>query len=345
MRTEQLLRDTLNDLAGQARTPDVALGRILAGVPARPARRRGLVLVLAAVIVLALAVAAPTILVNRTGEPVGRVPGNWNLNHRVELPPGWEIKMQMISVDSESTTIGPVAAAGDPDDALCTVGVFAAELGDPTTRRAVRTPVTVNGRPAFYVESSTADSLAGVSWEYVPGAFALVSCGDDDRPASIATAEQVRFETVEVRLPFRFRSLPDGYEGETVFAPLTLADGPGPGAVVFRATEEGREPGGFEVVVEPGRTEVPPGQPGWETATIGGRAVVLSATDAELCLNTATQTACITATDAGEPADLTTSLWAAGRREFLVDLAERLVLAEDVDDPKTWFRANRAIPD
>lgn len=71
---------------------------------------------------------------------------------------------------------------------------------------------------------------------------------------------------------------------------------------------------------------------------------MLSARDGRLYLNTETHTAFITSLDAGEPAGLSTSPWAAGRRE-LVDLAGRLVLAGNVDDPKTWFPANRAIPD
>lgn len=342
MRTEQLLRETLADLAGQARTPEVALGRILGGVPARPARRRGLVLVLAAIVLLALAVAVPTVLVNRTVEPVGRVPGNWNLNHRVELPPGWQVFQQTISTDSESTGFGEISPPGE-GVMQCTVEVFSPGRGDPHEGRTDRVPVTVNGRPAFWAELGSAPTVAGVSWEYAPGAFALMNCGSSDPADDVAWAARVRFEPVPVRLPFRLRSLPDGYEGFTLSPMVARSDGTSPAAVIFRAYD-GREAAAFELYAEPGRTEVPPGLPGWETDTIRGIPAVLSARDARLCLNTDTTTACISVIDAGEPADLTTSLWAAGRRELLVDVAERLVVAEDVDSPETWFPANRAIP-
>lgn len=251
VRTEQLLRETLADLAGQARTPEVTPARVLAQVPdGRRSRRRGLVLVLvlAAIVLFALAVAVPTILVNRVGEPVGRVRGNWNLNHRVELPPGWEIRGQTVSVDSELTNVGPLAGSGEPEESRgCMINVLAAGRGDQTGRRDGRIRATVDGRPAFYADSSLLDSPEGVSWEYAPGAFAIVSCGSDHRAASIALAERVRFETVEVRLPFRFCSLPDDHQGFAVIPPQTSAGGPSPRSALLSATEEGREPSGFEV--------------------------------------------------------------------------------------------------
>lgn len=320
MRTEQLLRDTLTDLADQARTPEAILARIMTQVPTRPHdRRRSFALVLAAVVVLALAVAVPTIVVNRTGEPVGRVKGNWNLNHRVELPPGWEIKMQSISDDSESTNVGPLAGTGGPEEIIgCTVDVFGAVRGDPTSRRADRVPVTVNGKPAYYADNSSVESLEGVSWEYAPGAFAIASCGSDNRADSIAMAERVRFEPVEVRLPFRLKSVPRGYQAAFLAGPtLARSEEPFLGGVQWLHRDRGESPN-FSVTLQAGRTDRPPGLPG--------------------------HTACIES-GGGEPADLTNSLWPAGRRELLVDVAERLVFAKKIDDPVTWFPANRAIPD
>lgn len=342
MRTEQLLRDTLDGLADDARTPEVAWTRIMAQVPTRPAkRRRTVALVVAAVVLLALAVAVPTILVNRTPEPVGRVTGNWNLTHRVELPPGWEAKRHLISTDSEESGYGEV---GIPN-AICEVRLYVPGRGDPTAARPDRTPVTVQGRPGSWADDSDITST-GLTWEYQPDAFAWVSCTPGDGTVDLATdvafAERVRFETVPVRLPFRLRSLPRGYEGDVVLPMLTSSTEGSPAAAQFRATDEGRQPQTVGIVVNPGRTEIPPGLAGWETETIGGRPAVLSARDARLCLNLERHTACIEAS-AGDPADLTTSLWAEGRREVLVDVAERLVLAEDLDDQNTWFPANRAL--
>jgi hypothetical protein len=343
VRTEQLLRQTLDDLADQARPPEVALARITAHLPRRSGRRRRrtLVLVIAAVVVLALAVAVPTFLANRTAEPVGRVKGNWNLNHRVEPPPGWEVRTQVITPDSEGTTLGAASRAATEEVSSCMVDVFGPDRGDPTARRADRTPVTVDGRPAFWSGQSDLEATQGVSWEYQPGAFALVSCGTGRASDDIAIAERVRFQPVPVRLPFRVRSLPTGYEPVFVAPPLASSEGTFLGGAQFRA--ENREVRSFSVAVTPGRTDIPPGLPGWETDSVGGRRAVLSARDAKLCLNLEQHTACIQTAE-GEAEDLTRSLWAAGRRELLVEVAKRLVIAEDLDDPGTWFPANRAVP-
>lgn len=274
---------------------------------------------------------------------VGFEEGNWNLIHRVDLPPGWEIKTQLISPDSESTSFGPVGATDGEEPSTCQVDLWAPGRGDPTAGRADRTPVTVNGRPAYYSDDSQVAEVWGVSWEYQPGAFAVASCGDAELAEDVAAAERVRLETVPVRLPFRLRSLPRGYAGQVLFPPVANSEGRIPGGVQFTAPDNGGRPY-FAVVVQPGRTEIPPGLAGWETDTIKGVPAVLSARDARLCLNLDRHTACIEAAS-GEAADLTRSLWAAGRRELLVDVAERLVVAQDPDNPDTWFPADRAIPD
>ena len=44
-----------------------------------------------------------------------------------------------------------------------------------------------------------------------------------------------------------------------------------------------------------------------------------------------------------EPVALSTP-WPAGRRELLVSVAEDLVLARDLGNPRTWFDAQDAFP-
>jgi len=341
VRTEELLSDTLQDLADQARTPEVTLARIAGRLPARASRHRRVpVPAVAAVVLIALAVAVTTFLVNRAVAPAGqRVKGNWNLIHRVELPPGWEVRNQAVTADSESSTVAErPSATGDVTS--CRVEVFAAGRADPTAARDNRRPVTVNGRRGYWADDSSIET-GGLSWEYRPGAFALVSCGGS-QAEDLAIAERVRFEAVPVRLPFRLRSMPPGYEAATLAPALTSSEGTLLGGVQFRAKEDSTEPRSFSVLLRPGRTDPQPGVPGWESETIAGRPAVLYARDARLCLNLERHTACVEASP-GDPEDLTRSLWAAGRRELLVDVAERLVLAEDLDDPATWWPANRAL--
>jgi hypothetical protein len=344
VRTEQLLREVLHSAADQSRSPEAVLSRISAQLARRPRRRRRrMIVAVVAAVLVALAIAVPGYLVNRRAMPADqRVPGNWNLIHRVDLPPGWEVKHQSISADSESSVVGPVSG-GEEETRNCQVIVFGSGRFDPTAQVPNGTRVTINGHPGFYSRDQIPGFFSGVTWEYRPGAYALVSCGDLPLARHVAMAERVRFEPVPVRLPFRLRSVPKGYQVRFVESPVRTSAETSLGAVQFvSATGSAAQPA-FAVAVMPGTTEIPPAVPGWETETVAGRPAVLSARDAKLCLNTGSSTACIQATE-GEPEDLTKSLWAAGRRELLLDVAKRLVLADDIDDTSTWFPANRALP-
>ena len=112
-------------------------------------------------------------------------------------------------------------------------------------------------------------------------------------------------------------------------------------------------PGGRSGAVAAGRTIVTtlvasasliaPGTPEYEEDQIAGRPALLNAREMWLTINVDQYSVRVEASG-GEPADRTTTHWPAGRRELLVSVAEDLQLADDIDDPQTWFDAQNVFP-
>jgi len=297
-----------------------------------------------AAVLIAVAIAVPTFLVNRTGVPADqRVRGNWNQIHRVDLPAGWQVRNITVTADSESSEVGPPTASPDDQTGGCVTTVYGRGVGDPAAGADKRTPVEVNGIPGTY-STPGFDTNGGVVWQYADDSWAQVSCAD--RQQSVDIAERVRFEVTTTRLPFELRSLPDGYQVRGVYPPVPDSDAQIFGAMDATSIDKRTDLRYFGVVVSAGTTEIPEHIAGWETDTIAGMPAVLSARDARLCLNppgSPSHTVCIESGE-GTPADLTKSLWPAGRRELLVEVAESLKLAKNLDDQRTWFDANDALP-
>lgn len=342
MRTEQQLRDAFTALAERTQGSDAVFTQILTRTAPSTLRRRRLAIVLAAVVVVLVAIGVPAVLVNRTAVPADtRAPGNWNLIHRVDLPPGWGVTTSTVSPDIEISQLGdPVGV--DQSDQACSVSVAGPAHPAPTIRDG--SPVDVNGRPGTYVEPSF-NALGGIYWRYTDNAWANVSCsvrGADDRDLSIEMARRVVFDPVPLVLPFRLSATPDGYQVGTVLAGVDAASERSTGAQLDPIDKLDDRPS-IQISVAPGTTEIPPYLAGWESDTVAGLPAVLSARDGRLCLNTQGHTVCILA-EGGEPADLTVSLWPAGRRALLVEVAQHLKLAADLADEKTGWNANRALP-
>ncbi|WP_375424532.1 hypothetical protein [uncultured Friedmanniella sp.] len=353
MRTEALLREAMTDLAATARTPEAALPRLLASLPtpastARRHRRRVLVVALAAVL-LVVAVAGPGLFRRQTAVPVGRVPGNWNLIHRVDLPAGWEVQQRAVSAGSESSSYRSSTTAATAD-AQCTVEVLAAgRRATIFTSRLVA--LDVNGHVGTF--GNARDEQSGrVEWAYADNSFASVSCGPADqeaKPWSATTTQRVEldfarrvvFEPTPLRLPFQLDALPAGYAIHDVVDADDVGH-PGQGISLYPTDKSANLPPMY-ISVNPGTTEVKPGIPGQETTTLDGRPAVLSATEGSLCMDDRGYAACIV-TDRGEPADLNVSLWPAGRRELLLEVASHLRVTKHLDDPSRWPDANVALP-
>lgn len=353
MRTEEQLRSTLTTLADQPHAIEDVYASIMRRTAQRPVRRRRTALVLAiAAVAVIVAVVVPQFLVQRTVVPADqRVRGNWNLIHTIDLPPDWEVTDQVISARTETSTLHTPVGAGDDLTYACTVTIFGRDVLEPKTTGT--SPVTVDGHDGYFIAGTAAnDFTSGVFWPYADRAWANADCqpaGDSSRTTpsaeqqSLQIARRVHFAVTTSRLPFRLSSMPAGYQVQAVAPRIAASPETFRGGVQFSAADQNHPVPYLDIVLSTGRTEIPPNLPGWETDTIDGVPAVLSARDGKLCLNLRDHTLCITS-EGGEPADLTKSLWPAGRRELLVSIAQDLTLAKKLDDPSAWFAANEALP-
>lgn len=206
MRTEADLRAALRSLERHTPDPASVLGAVEQGPRRVGARRRAGLVVAAAVLVGAIAVGAG-LLADRSQVPTAQRP--LQLSFVVDLGADmhhsfvWEPDRQRVTV------------AGGADVAW--VSVYRPGAFDPTPARGGE-PVTVQGRPGFYV-SERITSLSprefglGVFWEYQPDAWAIAyGLGQGgERGMSMRAAEAVRFgETVPLPVPYRIGHLPPG---------------------------------------------------------------------------------------------------------------------------------------
>lgn len=144
--------------------------------------------------------------------------------HRVELPACWEVTGRVVTADSESTNVRPVGRVDDTTVG-CLVAVYGPTRGDPSTNYPRRAAVDVNGHAGFSSPASDVQSLSQVltAVDLGPG---IIRAGPGHaaarhlqgiEPAVLGGGRRVRFEAVETRLPFRVRSLPDGYQVLAVY--------------------------------------------------------------------------------------------------------------------------------
>ena len=304
-----------------------------------------MVLVVAvAVIFVALAIAVPSFLVNRTAVPADqRLPGNWNLIHRVDPPEAWVVRDRYVSTDRESTILGPAGAIDEDAAGSCNVLVFGPGVFVDEPIPADAKPVDVNGRPRRRRgRSGIPVFVGGVHWSYADEAWASVTCNENGTTRALEIARRTAFGPEPFTSGLRLRELPRG------FAPYSImqwtADGRLTTALLLKARDPDAEPPSTITIGAAAGTEtVPPGLPGYEEDRIAGYPAVLNGREMWLALNV---NGCAIRIEAlgGEPEDLTRSLWPAGRRELLVSVAEDLKLARNLGDPQTWFKAQDAFP-
>lgn len=342
---QQQLIDALESLAAAAPTSEKVLTRLHEqGAPRPTVRRRRLILVLAAVLAVAFAITVPRLFGNHTVQPAdARAPGNWNLIHRVDLPAGWGVALATVTADKESTQVTTPNGQRNPA-ASCYVTVWARGAFTPDTGTMKRRPVDVNGHSGFYAAASKdLSTVAGVSWTYTDDGWANVDCGTTQQ-ADLEMASRVVFEPTPILLPFRLRSLPEGYQVTAVQSAAVAGSQASSTNATVRLTsiEKNSARPTVSITVYPGTAESKPGLPGYEQTTIGGLPAVLSASDRTLCLNDQGNEICIEA-PGGQPADLNVSLWPAGRRELLMEVAESLQLAKNLADTSEWTDASKAV--
>jgi hypothetical protein len=338
MRTEQQVREAFTSIADQAPSPAAALSRLRLEPPPRFARRRRTVVALAAAaVVIALAVALPSLLINRTGEPADqRVPGNWNMIHRVDPPDGWIVVGMDVWPDHEVTLLG---RPGSPSGCAAAIYGVGALKRLPTERQ----PITVRDSPGFYAPKGSDDGevRAGIYWQYRPDGWAVVSCGEEpSKSDAVLIAERVVFASVPMRVPFRLRSSPDGMQ---VGVLSTGWDG----IVQFIGVSisRTREPDELLAYVDfgPAKDAPEPGLPGVEQITINGRLATLRADNQTLCFAVPERSLCVRVGRDDRTANPDLRRWEPGARELVIHVAERLELASNPADSATWFDANEAL--
>ena len=208
MRTEDQLRTALLDFADLPHATDDLYDAIIRRARRQPVQRRRVALVIAvAAVLIAVAIAVPTFLVNRTGVPADqRVPGNWNQIHRVDLPAGWPVRTITVTADSESSAVGPPTASPDDQTGGCVTTVYGRGVGDPSAGAVKRTPVEVNGRPGTSPSlDSTPMAASSGSTPRTPGrrsraptgnrAWTSRSVSDSRSPPLVCPSSSGRFPT------------------------------------------------------------------------------------------------------------------------------------------------------
>jgi hypothetical protein len=161
-------------------------------------------------ILVGIVILLPIILV-RLHPPEVRQPGEWRFTHRVGPVTGMTAIRRILTTDHEFTIV-----RSDADVAQCTVDLsrgtvdLTRDTVDPRTTVTARS-VRIHGWSGRYVDDRSRDP--SVAWEYAPGARATVTCTRQAISAAtlLVVAEAVRFEDARIRLPFRIRTLPEGY--------------------------------------------------------------------------------------------------------------------------------------
>jgi hypothetical protein len=292
----------------------------------------------AAAVVIALAVALPSLLINRTGEPADqRLPGNWNMIHRVDPPDGWTVTAMEVWPDHEVTLLAP---AGSPSGCAAAIYGVGALKRLPTERQ----PVTVRDSPGFYAPKGSEDGevRAGIYWQYRPDGWAVVSCGEEpSKSDAVLLAERVVFASVPMRVPFRLRSSPAGMQ---VGALSTGWDDFARQFVVINMSRT-RDPDELPAYVDfgPAKDAPKPGLPGVEQIMVNGHLATLRADKQILCFALAQRSLCVGVGRDDRTTNPDLGRWEPGTRELVIDLAKRLEFASDPADSATWFDANDAL--
>lgn len=305
-------------------------------------RRAGLAMGVVAV-VLALAVAIPTVIIPRLFPVHVRAAGEWAYGYESTPPAGLRITERFLLRNSETSYL----SEGLGDDKGCTVEVSVpgtvpsdAPSASPGTGKSDRA-VTVNGRRGWFADPDHTGTTA-LWWEYAPSASAVVSCDRDDaEPLMLSLATAVRFTEVPLVLPFRVGALPSGYEVTAVgTSSQALGHGKLVSALVVAPVGEGEDSDNSIFVYIPGE-RLHSGHP--RTVKVNGVDAVLAIEDGNLslCLPVQTSSICLASSSvAGEGA--TKADDPEVRR--LVDLAAQLTFPADVSNRSTWFDARDALP-
>lgn len=337
------LADELEGLAEAA--PNVQ--RVLDQLPGRlrSRRTRQRTWLAAGAAMLALVVAIPIYLTNRTSAPstLVRADGDWHLVHRVDPPTGWKWDRSTVVPYVETSYFVPSNPDSASDVSVCTVSVFAPGALDRDLSTGTNTPVKISGRPGSYVDQFAAYGEAStwsqpprfVAWRYGERAWAVSTCRSD-----LATAEEQRTTMIKFARATSFSE-------EAWSTPFTIS----------------RLPGGYEVdhASRSSELRVALTNPSYYTAPtitisthgfgngttsdhvvgtkVGAIPARLDLEQASLCLEQDHREVCITLTD-----PVTGTAPKIDIAERLNEIASRITLAPNLADQSTWSDINEALP-
>jgi hypothetical protein len=279
-----------------------------------------------------LAPAKPLPTIDGTDSRRGQ--GNWNLVHRVDVPQGWTLSQVQVSGNAELSSWRRV---GDEAHALCGVSVWG-DFADFTPQPGGGEPVEVRGRPGLFLgKPDGSEGLSGLWWHYRRDAWASLDCEDSlSRDEILALADRVTFRPTQVLLPFRLRSVPEGYAvghlgWEQVTSPPTFT-------LSLRNLREDEFPQAPQVTMVRMTGATPPSRRAVRL-TVAGRAAVLDPLARTLCFPVDGWRACV---DGGFDSDPPEPAGEARLQDRLMAVGSVLDLAPDLDDPAGWFDGNAA---
>lgn len=265
------------------------------------------------------------------GKPPTRA--TWVLGHRVRPTAGLEVVAKSVGPYDESTTVrlGP---GPDRRDRECFVTLSALGQGGPDNQVGEKLPTTVQGRPGL--RSGAGAEGDYLMWQTGAGTWVMASCDGDDRVAqTAAVAEAVELRTTSLSVPFDPGPLPEGYEISSVTQDIDAKT-----ATVYLSTVQPS----YDVDTSIGifyEGADPLHLPGGRGITVAGRPAVLDdqPRDPEVCVAVQTRNVCVSSvsSDTGPYPDRT------GQIPTLLDIAEGLRYAPDLEDLSTWFDAEQAL--
>jgi hypothetical protein len=284
------------------------------------------------VLVIGAAVSVPTFWLPRLPAEV-RTAGVWRFSHVVRLPRGWIVTSRVLTPTTETTHLQPRGR----EHGRCSVTVHTAgNFDDIQTIRLSET--RVHGRHGFVGQDRSGDYL--LAWEYAHQAWALVSCATTrlDQSLLVTIAKRVRFRPAPARIPYLLTALPHGYRV------LSLTEYPLTGRTEMHLGRDDIEPGEVNLVIAAplerfdatrfrGRVL---GVDGFEGRIGGG-------SNPRICVNLSAKALCVlTYWPGGDwPEPAPDPVWA---EPALAALAKTIRVAPNLDDQRTWFDAEVALP-
>jgi hypothetical protein len=219
-------------------------------------------------------------------------------------------------------------------DVSCSVSVSAPGWGGPENKVGEKVPTTVNSRPGFRDGAGAEGPY--LMWQQPGKSWTEVTCdGSGDGRLLDVVADAVKFRRSSIKVPFEIGALPSGYGPALIIQDLT--DGRTEAYLGVINPAFGHADGDLVVSYESGPEPVrrPSGRP----IVVGGRTALLNEEPRSpgLCVFEQQRYVCVwTATsDTGPYPDR------SGQIPTLIQIAENLRFANNLDDRSTWFGAER----